>query len=67
MRENARITRMAGEAERARLAEEDAVVVQALGDGLAALAGGDLTYRIDTPFAERSRKLKDDYNAAADT
>nr|WP_314122974.1 methyl-accepting chemotaxis protein [uncultured Brevundimonas sp.] len=67
MRENARITRMAGEAERARLAEEDAVVVQALGDGLAALAGGDLTYRINTPFAERSRKLKDDYNAAADT
>ncbi|WP_269220460.1 methyl-accepting chemotaxis protein [Brevundimonas vesicularis] len=67
MRETARATRIAGEADRKRLAAEDAVVVQALGDGLAALANGDLTYRITTPFAERSRKLKDDYNAAADT
>ncbi len=67
MRETARATRIAGEADRERLAAEDAIVVQALGDGLAALANGDLTYRITTPFAERSRKLKDDYNAAADT
>ncbi|WP_299173908.1 methyl-accepting chemotaxis protein [uncultured Brevundimonas sp.] len=67
MRATARETQMAGEAERERLAEEDAVVVEALGDGLAALARGDLTYRIKTAFAERSRKLKDDYNAAADT
>ena len=67
MRETARTTRLAGEAERERLAAEDAVVVEALGDGLAALARGDLTYRITTTFAERSRKLKDDYNAAADT
>ena len=67
MRETARATRIASEADRERLTAEDAVVVQALGDGLAALANGDLTYRITTPFAERSRKLKDDYNAAADT
>ncbi|VXC08719.1 methyl-accepting chemotaxis protein [Brevundimonas sp. G8] len=67
MRETARTTRLASEAERERLAAEDAVVVEALGDGLAALARGDLTYRITTTFAERSRKLKDDYNAAADT
>ena len=67
MRESARATRLAGEAERERLAAEDAVVVEALGDGLAALARGDLTYRITTTFAERSKKLKDDYNAAADT
>ncbi|QSF54996.1 methyl-accepting chemotaxis protein [Brevundimonas fontaquae] len=67
MRETARATRISSEADRERLAAEDAVVVQALGDGLAALANGDLTYRITAPFAERSRKLKDDYNAAADT
>ncbi|WP_428152991.1 methyl-accepting chemotaxis protein [Brevundimonas sp.] len=67
MRETARATRLSGEAERERLAAEDAVVVEALGDGLAALARGDLTYRITTTFAERSKKLKDDYNAAADT
>ncbi|MFN7108332.1 MAG: methyl-accepting chemotaxis protein, partial [Brevundimonas sp.] len=67
MRESARAARLAGEAERERLAAEDAVVVEALGDGLAALARGDLTYRITTTFAERSKKLKDDYNAAADT
>ena len=67
MRETARATRIASEADRERLTAEDAIVVQALGDGLAALANGDLTYRITTPFAERSRKLKDDYNAAADT
>jgi len=67
MRETARATRVASEADHERLAAEDAVVVEALGDGLAALARGDLTYRITTTFAERSRKLKDDYNAAADT
>ena len=67
MREAARATQEAGEAERARLAEEDALVVEALGQGLAALARGDLNHRITAAFAERSRKLKDDYNAAVDT
>jgi methyl-accepting chemotaxis protein len=66
MRETARQSRAQGEAERARLAEEDAVVVQALGEGLAALARGDLTHRIDATFAARSRQLKEDYNAAVD-
>jgi methyl-accepting chemotaxis protein len=66
MRETARASRIASEAERARLAEEDAVVVDALGKGLSALAQGDLTHRIDVTFAERSRQLKDDYNAAMD-
>ncbi|MCG2663083.1 methyl-accepting chemotaxis protein [Brevundimonas sp.] len=67
MRETARATHAASEAERERLAEEDAVVVGALGQGLAALARGDLNHRITASFAERSRKLKDDYNTAADT
>ncbi|NBB64492.1 chemotaxis protein [Pseudomonas sp. ODNR1LW] len=67
MRETARATREAGEAERERLAEEDALVVEALGQGLAALARGDLSHRVTANFADRSRKLKDDYNAAVDT
>ena len=67
MRETARATHAASDAERERLAEEDAVVVGALGQGLAALARGDLNHRITASFAERSRKLKDDYNTAADT
>ncbi|RZJ97436.1 MAG: methyl-accepting chemotaxis protein [Brevundimonas sp.] len=66
MRETARQSRIASETERARLAEEDAVVVAALGEGLSALARGDLTHRIDVTFAARSRQLKDDYNAAVD-
>ncbi|WP_168196851.1 methyl-accepting chemotaxis protein [Brevundimonas sp. M20] len=66
MRETARQSRIASEAERARLAEEDAIVVDALGKGLSALAQGDLTHRIEATFAERSRQLKDDYNAAMD-
>jgi methyl-accepting chemotaxis protein len=67
MREAARVTQEAGEAERDRLAEENALVAEALGQGLAALARGDLSHRITADFAERSRKLKDDYNAAVDT
>jgi methyl-accepting chemotaxis protein len=66
MRETARQARIASEAETARLAEEDAVVVEALGQGLSALAQGDLTHRINVTFAARSRQLKDDYNAAMD-
>ena len=66
MRETARQARIASEAETARLAEEDAVVVEALGKGLSALAQGDLTHRINVTFAARSRQLKDDYNAAMD-
>ena len=65
MREAAKAAQMASEAERARAAEEDAVVVAALGRGLAALAEGDLTHRIDVQFAPRSVRLRDDYNAAA--
>ncbi len=34
--------------------------------GLAALAGKDLTYRIEEPLAEAYRKLKDNFNAAMD-
>jgi len=64
MRETAKAARVAAEEERQRVAREDAVVVQALGQGLSALARGDLTHRIEVEFVDRSRQLKDDYNAA---
>ena len=63
-RSGAEADRAETEAERRRLAEEDATVVAALGKGLAALAAGDLTHRIEVEFAPRSRQLKTDYNAA---
>ncbi|MBK5956054.1 hypothetical protein CCR92_18950, partial [Rhodospirillum rubrum] len=66
LRETAKAERIAAEQERHRIAEEDAVVVAALGEGLSSLARGDLTHRIRVDFVERSRQLKDDYNAAMD-
>ncbi|UQV19566.1 methyl-accepting chemotaxis protein [Brevundimonas albigilva] len=66
LRETAKANRIAAEQERHRIAEEDAVVVAALGEGLACLARGDLTHRIRVDFVARSRQLKDDYNAAMD-
>ncbi len=66
MRETAKANRIAAEQERHRIAEEDAVVVAALGEGLSSLARGDLTHRIRVDFVDRSRQLKDDYNAAMD-
>ncbi|MBD3837210.1 methyl-accepting chemotaxis protein [Brevundimonas sp.] len=66
MRETAKANRIAAEQERHRIAEEDAVVVAALGEGLSSLARGDLTHRIRIDFVDRSRQLKDDYNAAMD-
>jgi len=49
---------------RERLAVEQRVVVDSLGHGLERLAEGDLTCRIDEPFAAEYAKLKDDFNAA---
>ena len=53
------------EAEKAREAAEDHAVVTALAQGLSALAGGDLTWRITEPFAAKAQKLKDDFNRTA--
>ena len=54
------------EAEAARVAEEDRVAIEALGRGLAALASGDLTFRINVPFAPKAQSLKDDFNRTAE-
>ncbi|HYE43353.1 MAG TPA: HAMP domain-containing protein, partial [Caulobacteraceae bacterium] len=56
--------RARNEAIKAKEAAEDHVTVGALGRGLSALAAGDLTYRIEEEFADRSRQLKTDFNAA---
>ncbi len=52
------------EAEKTRAAEEDRIAITALAEGLNAMAAGDLTYRIDVPFAPKAEQLKADFNAA---
>ncbi|MDP3868861.1 MAG: globin-coupled sensor protein [Phenylobacterium sp.] len=46
------------------LASERATVVHSVGAGMAALAAGDLTYRMPDDLPEEYRKLREDFNAA---
>ena len=55
------------EAERARSAEEQRKVVEALGHGLANLAKGDLTCRITEAFPPSYLALRDNFNATMDS
>lgn len=51
------------EAEVARAhADQQALVVEQVGAGMAALAAGDLTFRIDTPFEGASDLIRVDFN-----
>ncbi len=52
------------EAEEAALARERATVVGSIGEGLSALAGGDLTYRLDHDMPPAYEQLKADFNGA---
>ena len=63
-REAAERERAAAEAEKARVAEEDRATVSALGQGLSAMAGGDLTYRMALDVPPRAEQLKADFNLA---
>uniref|UniRef100_UPI0025F41593 methyl-accepting chemotaxis protein n=1 Tax=uncultured Caulobacter sp. TaxID=158749 RepID=UPI0025F41593 len=65
-RAEAERNRQAGEAERAANAKEQSVVVGRVGEGLEALAGGDLTFRLTEAFPPAYRKLQADFNAAMD-
>ncbi|MFN3432708.1 MAG: HAMP domain-containing protein, partial [Candidatus Sericytochromatia bacterium] len=56
--------RLANEAEKARIAEEDRVALTALADGLAAMSNGDLTHRFTAEVAPRAEQLKTDFNTA---
>jgi methyl-accepting chemotaxis protein len=53
------------EAEAEVLARERATVVGSVGAGLAALASGDLTYRMPADMPPEYMQLRDDFNAAA--
>lgn len=59
--------RAAAAAEKAREAADDQVLIAALADGLASLAAGNLTYRINTAVAAKAERLKQDFNATAAT
>ncbi len=54
----------ATEAAGARAAQDQAAAMAAIGAGLARLARGDLTCRLDHGFAPQYRTLQDDFNAA---
>ncbi len=56
--------RVAHEAEKARLAEEDRVALSALAVGLAAVSDGDLTHRFTAEVSPRAEQIKADFNAA---
>ncbi|WP_162245663.1 HAMP domain-containing protein, partial [Brevundimonas sp. Root1279] len=56
--------RTRNEAEKAREAEEDRVAITALGEGLAAMAGGNLTHRFTAEVAPKAARLKEDFNRA---
>jgi methyl-accepting chemotaxis protein len=56
--------RAAAEAERAAQADALKVVVDGLGEALAALAEGDLSFRIGTTFAAEYEALRTHFNAA---
>jgi len=66
-RADAERAREAGEVERQGNAREQAQVVTCVGKGLEALAGGDLTFRLNETFPPAYRKLQADFNAAMDT
>jgi methyl-accepting chemotaxis protein len=49
-----------------RTAEEDAVAIGALSEGLTALAAGDVTHRITAEFNAKAAALKTNFNLAAE-
>ena len=59
-------TRELTEAERHSNAREQTIVVRRVGEGLEALAAGDLTYRLHEAFPPAYQKLQADFNAAMD-
>lgn len=56
--------RQANDAARAKRAAGQEFIVTSLGNGLRRLADGDLTYRLNEPFAQEYEKLRLDFNAA---
>ncbi|MBS0412627.1 MAG: globin-coupled sensor protein, partial [Proteobacteria bacterium] len=52
--------------EAAVLAQERSVVVERVGEGMEALAAGDLSFRMSSDIPHEYAKLRDDFNAAMD-
>ncbi|WP_297801820.1 methyl-accepting chemotaxis protein [uncultured Brevundimonas sp.] len=53
-------------AEAAEIARLDEIAMTAVGQGLAALAGGDLSHRVTINVHAKAQALKDDFNTAAE-
>ena len=60
----AELERLHNEAEAAAAIERGDHAIAQIGVGLAALAAGDLTYRLRKPMANEHRKLQSDFNGA---
>jgi methyl-accepting chemotaxis protein len=54
-------------AERTKAAEEQGQAMRRLGDGLRALANGDLTIRLNEGFTQNYAQIRDDFNEAVQT
>ncbi len=65
-REQAERERQRSAAEAAELARLDLIAITAVGEGLSALATGDLSHRVTIEVHDKAQKLKDDFNAAAE-
>jgi methyl-accepting chemotaxis protein len=65
-RQTAEAVREAAEAEREAAAGRQAEVVEALANGLAKLAEGDLTFTLNNPFVPEYERLRSDFNAAVE-
>jgi methyl-accepting chemotaxis protein len=61
--EEERDERAAREAEENR---QDQFAIDGVAEGLLRLAAGDLTYRIETPFAPKTEKLRGDFNGSVE-
>lgn len=57
-------TRRALDAERIERARQQAQAIEALGNGLERLAGGDLLFQLNRPLAAEYEKLRHDFNGA---
>jgi methyl-accepting chemotaxis protein len=64
IRHGAEAERSRTELEKEKQAQEDHVAVAALAEGLASLARGELTHRIEVDFAPKAQQLKSDFNQA---
>ncbi len=54
--------RAARDVEKAEEMRQDCIAIEALGDGLEKLAVGDLMFNIETPFAPKTERLRQDFN-----